>query len=81
MNEKRDEEDEAELKKNTKGDDEYPSREVPVFVVEQRVSNMAQGALCLVLLTGPFLHVLSLIPRGVLAGLLYADPLTLTKKS
>lgn len=44
--------------------------EVPVAVVEQRVSNLAQGALCLVLLTKPFLHVLSLIPRGVLAGLL-----------
>ena len=44
--------------------------EVPVAVVEQRVSNLAQGALCLVLLTGPFLHVLNLIPRGVLAGLL-----------
>lgn len=49
------------------------SREVPVSVVEQRVSNLAQGALCLVLLTGPLLHVLSLIPRGVLAGLLYVD--------
>jgi hypothetical protein len=34
------------------------------------VSNLAQGALCMVLLTSPFLHVLSLIPRGVLAGLL-----------
>ena len=44
--------------------------EVPVAVVEQRVSNLAQGSLCLVLLTGPFLHVLHLIPRGVLAGLL-----------
>lgn len=43
---------------------------VPVAVVEQRVSNLAQGALCLVLLTGPFLHLLHLIPRGVLAGLL-----------
>ena len=40
-------------------------REVPIAVVEQRVSNLAQGALCLVLLTGPFLHVLHLIPRGV----------------
>jgi hypothetical protein len=39
-------------------------REVPIAVVEQRVSNLAQGALCLVLLTGPFLHVLNLIPRG-----------------
>ncbi|EIW81250.1 hypothetical protein CONPUDRAFT_82277 [Coniophora puteana RWD-64-598 SS2] len=45
--------------------------EVPVAVVEQRVSNLAQGALCLVLLTGPFLHILSLIPRGVLAGLFW----------
>ncbi|CAL1713512.1 unnamed protein product [Somion occarium] len=45
--------------------------EVPVAVVEQRVSNLAQGSLCLVLLTGPFLHVLSLIPRGVLAGLFW----------
>lgn len=43
----------------------------PVGVVEQRVSNLAQGALCLVLLTGPFLHVLHLIPRGVLAGLFW----------
>ncbi|KXN88128.1 hypothetical protein AN958_07587 [Leucoagaricus sp. SymC.cos] len=45
--------------------------EVPVGVVEQRVSNLAQGSLCLVLLTGPFLHVLNLIPRGVLAGLFW----------
>lgn len=45
--------------------------EVPVAVVEQRVSNLAQGALCLVLLTGPFLHILNLIPRGVLAGLFW----------
>jgi hypothetical protein len=47
-----------------------PFVEVPVGVVEQRVSNLAQGSLCLILLTGPFLHVLHLIPRGVLAGLL-----------
>ncbi|KAF7357660.1 hypothetical protein MSAN_01362600 [Mycena sanguinolenta] len=45
--------------------------ERPVAVVEQRVSNLAQGALCLVLLTGPLLHVLHLIPRGVLAGLFW----------
>ena len=44
--------------------------EYPIGVVEQRVSNLAQGSLCLVLLTGPFLHLLNLIPRGVLAGLL-----------
>ncbi|KAF8635938.1 hypothetical protein AX15_000109 [Amanita polypyramis BW_CC] len=45
--------------------------EAPLGVVEQRVSNLVQGALCLVLLTGPFLHVLHLIPRGVLAGLFW----------
>ncbi|PPQ67978.1 hypothetical protein CVT25_000458 [Psilocybe cyanescens] len=45
--------------------------EVPVSVVEQRLSNLAQGSLCLVLLTGPFLHLLHLIPRGVLAGLFW----------
>ncbi|KZT67118.1 hypothetical protein DAEQUDRAFT_746299 [Daedalea quercina L-15889] len=45
--------------------------EVAVAVVEQRVSNLVQGALCLVLLTRPFLHVLHLIPRGVLAGLFW----------
>lgn len=51
--------------------DPSPARhEVPIAVVEQRVSNLSQGALCLVLLTGPFLHILNLIPRGVLAGLL-----------
>lgn len=55
---------------NEKGYAMKPLAEVPVSVVEQRVSNLAQGALCLVLLTGPFLHVLHLIPRGVLAGLL-----------
>ncbi|RPD56146.1 anion exchanging protein [Lentinus tigrinus ALCF2SS1-7] len=53
------------------GDGDARRHEVPVGVVEQRVSNLAQGALCLVLLTGPFLHVLNLIPRGVLAGLFW----------
>ncbi|KAG2340152.1 hypothetical protein BDR05DRAFT_967163 [Suillus weaverae] len=46
-------------------------REAPIAVVEQRVSNLAQGSLCLVLLTGPFLHILGLVPRGVLAGLFW----------
>jgi hypothetical protein len=46
------------------------TEEVPIAVVEQRVSNLAQGALSLILLTSPFLHLLHLIPRGVLAGLL-----------
>ena len=52
------------------GEGDVRRHEVPVAVVEQRVSNLAQGSLCLVLLSGPFLHVLGLIPRGVLAGLL-----------
>lgn len=46
-------------------------KEVAVRVVEQRVSNLAQGVLCLVLLTRPFLHLLSFVPRGVLAGLFW----------
>lgn len=52
------------------GEGEARQHEIPVAVVEQRLSNLAQGSLCLVLLSGPFLHVLNLIPRGVLAGLL-----------
>jgi len=38
-------------------------------VVEQRVSNLAQGLLTLGTMTGPLLVVIHLIPRGVLAGL------------
>ncbi|KAG6030930.1 hypothetical protein E4U41_007736, partial [Claviceps citrina] len=38
-------------------------------VVEQRVSNLAQGLLTLGTMTGPLLVVLHLIPHGVLAGL------------
>jgi hypothetical protein len=72
-NNKRDEENDGEVQKSREGDDSYRSSEMPVSVVEQRVSNLLQGGLCLILLTGPFLHVLSLIPRGVLAGLLYVD--------
>ncbi|KAI0682808.1 anion exchanging protein [Cytidiella melzeri] len=53
------------------GEGEDRQHETPVAVVEQRVSNLAQGLLCLVLLSGPFLHVLNLIPRGVLAGLFW----------
>lgn len=65
-------------------------REVPVAVVEQRLSNLAQGCLCtfpsqnhrvklmpgLVLMTSPFQHVLGLIPKGVLAGLFVCPPPT-----
>jgi boron transporter len=40
-------------------------------VVEQRVSNLAQGLLILGTMTGPLLIVLHLIPQGVLAGLFF----------
>lgn len=69
------------VRESCSGDDKHQPHEIATSVVEQRVSNMMQGALCLVLLTGPFLHVLSLIPRGVLAGLLYVDLLALTDLS
>lgn len=41
------------------------------YVVEQRLSNLAQGLLTLVAMTGPLLTVLNLIPQGVLAGLFF----------
>jgi hypothetical protein len=40
-------------------------------VVEQRASNLAQGLLFLVTMSGPLLIVLHLIPQGVLAGLFF----------
>ncbi|MCJ1307129.1 hypothetical protein MMC25_000775 [Agyrium rufum] len=40
-------------------------------VVEQRVSNLAQGLLTLGTMTGPLLIVIHLIPQGVLAGLFF----------
>lgn len=40
-------------------------------VVEQRVSNLAQGLLTLGTMSGPLLVVVSLIPQGVLAGLFF----------
>lgn len=40
-------------------------------VVEQRVSNLAQGILTLGTMSGPLLIVLHLIPQGVLAGLFF----------
>ncbi|KAF8599454.1 hypothetical protein BDV93DRAFT_497765 [Ceratobasidium sp. AG-I] len=53
------------------GDKSTLVEEHPVSVVEQRVSNLAQGALCIVLMARPFQHVLGLVPRGVLAGLFW----------
>lgn len=40
-------------------------------VVEQRVSNLAQGLITLGTMTGPLLIVVGLIPQGVLAGLFF----------
>ncbi|KAI9149264.1 putative transporter [Paramyrothecium foliicola] len=40
-------------------------------VVEQRLSNLAQGLLTLGTMTGPLLTVLHLVPHGVLAGLFF----------
>jgi len=61
----------ADVKRRREAEDMKGKRQVPVAVVEQRVSNLAQGALCLVLMTKPFEHVLGLIPKGVLAGLFW----------
>ena len=58
------------IDEKTSSNSSINQREIPIAVAEQRVSNLAQGALCLVLLTRPFLHVLGHVPRGVLAGLL-----------
>ncbi|KAL2266494.1 hypothetical protein VTJ83DRAFT_5846 [Remersonia thermophila] len=41
------------------------------YVVEQRLSNLAQGLLTLGTMTGPLLTVLHLVPQGVLAGLFF----------
>lgn len=43
----------------------------PTRVVEQRVSNLAQGLLTLGTMSGPLLVVLHLIPQAVLAGLFF----------
>lgn len=49
----------------------HPTRRVVDHVVEQRVSNLAQGLLTLGTMTGPLLVVLHLIPQAVLAGLFF----------
>ena len=59
--------DESESDPNSKG---HATRVVD-HVVEQRVSNLAQGLLTLGTMSGPLLIVLHLIPRGVLAGLFF----------
>ncbi|KAF2834730.1 anion exchange family protein [Patellaria atrata CBS 101060] len=49
----------------------HTTRRVIDHVVEQRVSNLAQGLLTLGTMTGPLLIVLHLIPQAVLAGLFF----------
>lgn len=53
------------------GDGKGCTKVVVDHVVEQRVSNLAQGLLTLVTMSGPLLIVLHLIPQGVLAGLFF----------
>lgn len=48
----------------------------PISVVEQRVTNILQGALTFVMMTSPFLTVLGLIPQAVLAGLFFIMGIT-----
>ncbi|KUJ19783.1 anion exchange family protein [Mollisia scopiformis] len=56
-------------------DEESPTKghtkTITSHVVEQRLSNLAQGLLTLGTMTGPLLIVLHLIPQGVLAGLFF----------
>ena len=47
------------------------TRRIVDHVVEQRLSNLAQGLLTLGTMTGPLLIVLHLIPQAVLAGLFF----------
>jgi boron transporter len=59
--------------KDTSGPSDKPTRyeRITTHVVEQRFTNLAQGLLFLVTMTGPLLIVLHLIPQGVLAGLFF----------
>lgn len=43
----------------------------PLSVVEQRVTNTLQGAMTFVMMSGPFLTLLGLIPKAVLSGLFF----------
>ncbi|KAF4512885.1 hypothetical protein G6O67_000215 [Ophiocordyceps sinensis] len=54
-----------------KGEDKGNYTFEATHVVEQRVSNLAQGLLTLGTMTGPLLVVIHLIPHGVLAGLFF----------
>jgi len=59
----------------TRADPDEKNKEKQVVyverVVEQRVTNLSQGLLILLTMSPPLLHVLGLIPQGVLAGLFF----------
>lgn len=57
--------------KSESGDVKGRTKVVVDHIVEQRVSNLAQGLLTLGTMSGPLLVVLHLIPQGVLAGLFF----------
>jgi boron transporter len=61
----------SDPQKQSNGDDKARYERRTTHVVEQRVSNLAQGLLFLVTMTGPLLVVLHLIPQAVLAGLFF----------
>lgn len=58
-------------KLDEKGNDKGEFTSEATHVVEQRVSNLAQGLLTLGTMSGPLLVVLHLVPHGVLAGLFF----------
>lgn len=59
-------------RKVSSADTEHEHSEMVISrVVEQRVSNLTQGLLTLVTMTGPLLVVLRQIPQAVLAGLFW----------
>jgi hypothetical protein len=55
----------------TETDEKGNTKQITDHVVEQRVSNLAQGLLTLGTMSGPLLIVLHLIPQAVLAGLFF----------
>jgi hypothetical protein len=60
-------------RKQADGNKDYKEKVETVIdhVVEQRISNLAQGLLTLGTMTGPLLVVLGLIPQAVMAGLFF----------
>lgn len=61
----------AVVDRNEKGEKTGGYHFEATHVVEQRVSNLAQGLLTLGTMSGPLLVVLHLVPHGVLAGLFF----------